>query len=61
MIGKLEALNPLSILKRGYSVTAKFPDGVILKDVNMLKVGDTVETKLGKGKFKSKVEEVTNG
>ncbi len=58
IIGKLEALNPLSILKRGYSVTARMPDGLILKDISVLKVGDMVETKLGKGKFKSRVEEV---
>jgi exodeoxyribonuclease VII large subunit len=61
VIGKLEALNPLSILRRGYSVTVNFPDGAILKDAGTLKVGDTVETKLGKGKFKSKVEEVSHG
>ncbi|MDD5135915.1 MAG: exodeoxyribonuclease VII large subunit [Candidatus Omnitrophica bacterium] len=57
-ISKLEALNPLSILKRGYSVSTKMPQGMILKDAGSLKVGDTVETKLGKGKFKSKVEEI---
>ena len=30
--GKLGALNPLSILDRGYSVTVKLPDGAILKN-----------------------------
>lgn len=56
---KLQAFNPLEILKRGYSVTAKMPDGIILKDVGILKVGDMVETKLGKGKFRSRVEEIS--
>ncbi|MDO8526033.1 MAG: exodeoxyribonuclease VII large subunit [Candidatus Omnitrophota bacterium] len=55
---KLEAFNPLAILKRGYSVTAKMPDGFILKETGALKIGDMVETKLGKGKFRSKVEEI---
>lgn len=58
LTGKLEALSPLSILNRGYSITAKLPDGAIVKDAGMLRAGDTVETKLGKGKFRSKVEEV---
>lgn len=58
LAGKLEAFNPLAILKRGYSVTVKLPEGAILKDIGALKIGDTVETKLGKGKFRSKVEEI---
>ena len=58
---KLEAFNPLAILKRGYSVTTKLPEGAILKNAGSLKVGDIVETKLGNGKFRSKVEEIENG
>jgi len=54
---KLEGLSPLAILNRGYSITTKLPDGVILKDVGSLNKGDLVETKLGKGKFRSRVEE----
>jgi len=55
---QIEAFNPLAILKRGYSVTVKLPQGEILKDAGALKVGDMIETKLGKGKFKSRVEEI---
>jgi exodeoxyribonuclease VII large subunit len=58
---KLEAFNPLAILKRGYSVTTKMPGSIILKDIGALKIGDIVETELGNGKFKSKVEEIKNG
>ena len=58
IISKLEALSPVSILKRGYSITTKFQDGGILKDVKSLKTGDEVETKLGNGKFRSRVEEI---
>jgi len=56
--GKLETLSPLAILSRGYSITTKMPDGVIVKDAGSLKAGDEVETKLGRGKFKSRVEEI---
>ena len=58
---KLGAFNPLAILKRGYSVTTKLPEEMILKNTALLKVGDIVETKLGNGKFRSKVEEIENG
>lgn len=56
--GKLEALNPLSILNRGYSVTVRLPAGEILKDPASLAKGDMVETRLGNGKFTSKVERI---
>lgn len=56
--GKLGALNPLAILNRGYSVTVKLPEGAILKNIESLSKGDTIETRLGKGKFRSIVEEV---
>jgi exodeoxyribonuclease VII large subunit len=58
---KLEALSPLSILNRGYSISARLADGKIIKEVDDIKIGDKVETKLGKGKFTSKVEEIANG
>lgn len=55
---KLEALSPLSILNRGYSISARLRDGKIIKEVNDVTVGDKIETKLGKGKFISTVEEI---
>jgi len=58
---KLEALSPLSILNRGYSISARLADGKIIKAVGDIAVGDKVETKLGKGRFISKVEEIQNG
>lgn len=58
IISKLDALSPVAVLKRGYSITMKLPEGVIIKDVKELKKNDMVETKLGQGKFKSRVEEV---
>jgi len=55
---KLEVLSPLSILNRGYSISARLADGKIIKTIGDIKTGDRVETKLGKGKFISKVEEI---
>jgi len=59
--GKLGALNPLAILNRGYSVTVKLPGETILKNIASLSKGDTVETRLGEGKFRSVVEDVEKG
>jgi exodeoxyribonuclease VII large subunit len=56
--GKLEALSPVSILGRGYSITKKLPEGFIVKEAISLKPGDCIETRLGQGKFKSRVEEI---
>ena len=58
IISKLEALSPIAILKRGYSITTKLPEGVIVKKASSLRPGDYVETRLGQGKFKSRVEEI---
>ncbi|MFA4982456.1 MAG: exodeoxyribonuclease VII large subunit [Candidatus Omnitrophota bacterium] len=58
LISKLDVLSPLGILNRGYSITAKLPESSIIKDAGSLKVNDIVETRLGKGKFRSKVEEI---
>lgn len=59
LIGKLQALSPLNILSRGYSITLRLPDRKVVKRAHMLKVGVKVETKLAHGSFISKVEQIT--
>ncbi len=46
---RLEGLNPLKILERGYSVTLNKLSGVIIKNAEDLKKGDTVELRFAKG------------
>ena len=55
---KLEALSPVSILNRGYSITKRLPEGLVVREAHSLKPGDLIETRLGQGKLKSKVEEI---
>ncbi|HUI68851.1 MAG TPA: exodeoxyribonuclease VII large subunit [Nitrospirota bacterium] len=52
----LDHLNPLGILSRGYSVTRKLPEGVILKDASDVRPGDLLNTKLHNGEIVSRVE-----
>lgn len=58
LIQRLEALSPLSILSRGYSLSVLIPQGAIVKDACMIKPGDKLKTVLHKGAFTSAVLEV---
>ncbi len=53
---KLESLNPLKIMAKGFSIASK--DGKYLKSVNDAKIGDIIETKFADGQIKSKILEV---
>ena len=56
LINKLELLNPLSVLCKGYSVTYK--DDKVIKDASKLKKNDSVTIRLYNGLFEAKVEEI---
>lgn len=53
---KIIALNPLNVLKRGYSIT-KIGDKVI-KESSQVKLGDSIETTIKNGKIISRIEEI---
>lgn len=55
---ELEALNPLAILRRGYSVTMAEDGRTAIRDTAQLKTGDRLKTRLAKGEFLSRVEEI---
>jgi len=54
----LEALSPLSVLARGYSLSILEDTKAVIKEASCLKPGDRVKTMLGKGFFLSRVEEI---
>jgi exodeoxyribonuclease VII large subunit len=55
LIAGLDHLNPLGILSRGYSITRKMPEGVILKDAADVIPGDLIKSRLHEGEVLSRV------
>lgn len=54
--GRLEALSPLQVLSRGYSVTLN-RDGTTISDVAQVQLGEFVETRLHRGRLISLVQQ----
>mgnify|MGYP004525694291 CR=1 FL=1 len=54
LLNKLNLLNPLNILSKGYSVVKK--DGKLIKDIDSINVKDKIEIKLYKGNIEAIVE-----
>jgi len=59
ILTKLEMLNPLAVLKKGYSVITD-DAGNAIKDAEELVVGKEILGKLNKGSFKAQVTEIIN-
>jgi exodeoxyribonuclease VII large subunit len=55
--GKLDALSPLNVLERGYSITYKLPIMTVIKESKELKTGDKVSVRFYKGKARCLVED----
>lgn len=58
--GRLQAISPVAVLERGYSVTLK-EDGTAVKSFEEVKPGDNISTILSKGKLTSRVKQSKRG
>ena len=56
-VGRLEALSPLAVLGRGYSITYLADQGVMLRDPGQVSAGDRLLTRLAGGSVTSTVIE----
>jgi len=56
---KLDALSPLSVLTRGYSITQK-PDGKVVRDSHQTSAGDRLNIRLARGRLEAEVRSVTS-
>lgn len=55
---RLEALSPLRVLDRGYSLTSREGEGAFLVDTAALSPGERIVTRLRRGRVVSRVEEI---
>ncbi len=55
---RIEDLSPLSILKRGYSITRKLPDKTVVRNAKGMEKGEQVQVLLGEGQLECRVEKV---
>ncbi len=60
LAGKLDALSPLKVLERGYSVV-KSSEGNIVSRLEQVSIGDALEVSLKDGKIDCKVVEMKQG
>jgi exodeoxyribonuclease VII large subunit len=58
---KIKDLSPLSVLKRGYSITRKLPEKMILKDASAIDRGEYVNIILAQGELDCRVENTIHG
>ena len=56
---KLEVLNPLNTLKRGYSITKS--NNKVIKDIKDVKVNDNIEIEIKNGNIKANITEIMEG
>ncbi|HRS71315.1 MAG TPA: exodeoxyribonuclease VII large subunit, partial [Anaerohalosphaeraceae bacterium] len=57
---RLQALNPRSVLKRGYSITINQRTGCLVTDIKQVLINDPLTTELAAGRIISRVEETKN-
>jgi len=55
-VARLDAMSPLAILQRGYSIARRLPDGLILRDADEVGMNGQVAVRLHRGELICRVE-----
>ena len=58
--GRLQALSPLAVLARGYSITFQLPRRSVVTRASLLQIGDELETLLAEGRVVSAVRAIAS-
>lgn len=58
LVRHLEAVSPLAVLSRGYSVTRKLPEKTVIRRAKEVKVGEPLEILLEEGRLEVRVERI---
>ena len=58
-LSQLNALSPLAVLGRGYSITRKLPELMVVKNASSLLVDDQVEVRFHHGQIRAKVKSIS--
>jgi len=56
----LDSLSPLAVLNRGYSITRRLPDGLILRQSEDVRAGDRIAVRLAQGGLHARITETFN-
>jgi exodeoxyribonuclease VII large subunit len=56
---RLEHLNPLAILQRGYAVATLLPQGTVIRNATLVSPGAAIRVRVAKGRMDCEVEEVS--
>ncbi|MGA8941747.1 MAG: exodeoxyribonuclease VII large subunit [Thermoactinomyces sp.] len=54
-VAKLDALSPLKVMKRGYSLVYRFDNNQLVKSTRQIKAGDLIRVRLADGQLKCQV------
>jgi exodeoxyribonuclease VII large subunit len=56
LVATLQAVSPLAVLSRGYSIITTEPDGKILSTSNQVEIGQTISAILSEGSIKAEIK-----